>query len=118
MKAEIGGSKGSIHEGGVWPGKVEKRLRKSFQDFPLTSHLEHKEVDILVEITHYSSLLGTVEGFKDGMNPNYLLHKDGIQMNFRKLLLLDAELDYDDAGPNPKHDPRKGKPGIGGAKNP
>lgn len=27
--------------------------------------------------------------------------------------MLDAVLDYDDAGPNPKHDPRK-KPGPGG----
>lgn len=31
----------------------------------------------------------------------------------RKRLMLGAVLDYDDTGPNPKHDPRK-KPGPGG----
>lgn len=39
-----------------------------------------------------------------------------MQVNSRKLLALDAVLDYDYAGPNPKHDPR-GKKG-GGGKNP
>ncbi|XP_022844503.1 uncharacterized protein LOC111367714 [Olea europaea var. sylvestris] len=43
-------------------------------------------------------------------------HKGEMQVNSRKLLALDAVLDYDYAGPNPKHDPR-GKKG-GGGKNP
>lgn len=33
-------------------------------------------------------------------------------MKPRKLLMPDAVLDYDDAGANPKHDPRR-KPGNG-----
>lgn len=37
-------------------------------------------------------------------------------MKSRKLLEVDAMLDYDYPGPNPKHDPRKGR--GGGAKNP
>lgn len=36
-------------------------------------------------------------------------------MNSRKLLSHDAVLDYDDAGANPKHDPRKR--GGGGGRN-
>ncbi|EEF36131.1 uncharacterized protein LOC112535876 [Ricinus communis] len=54
---------------------------------------------------------GMVEGFREGMNPNHSLHKDVFQMiNTRKLLM--NMLDYDDTGPNTKHDPRKkgGKP--------
>lgn len=39
-----------------------------------------------------------------------------VQMNLRKLLVIDTVLDYDYTGANPKHD-RKGKPGSGG-KNP
>ncbi|CAK9146543.1 unnamed protein product [Ilex paraguariensis] len=65
----------------------------------------------------YSSS-GMVEGFNDGVNPFYRSHKDGVQLNSRKLPVLEALLlDYDDAGANSKHDPRKGKPGVGG-KNP
>ncbi|XP_061956021.1 uncharacterized protein LOC133677901 [Populus nigra] len=59
---------------------------------------------------------GLVEGFNEGMNSYPSLHKDGIQVNTRKLLLVD-ELDYDDAGANRRHDPR-GRPGVGGYKNP
>ncbi|KAI9157329.1 hypothetical protein LWI28_020736 [Acer negundo] len=57
---------------------------------------------------------GMVEGFKDDMHPKYSLYKDGIQMKkMRKLLMVDAVLDYDDAGANTKHDPPKKKPGGG-----
>ncbi|PRQ60474.1 uncharacterized protein LOC133717976 [Rosa rugosa] len=56
-----------------------------------------------------------VEGFKDGNDHHidHLLHK-GIKVNSRKLvMMLDATMhDYDDAGANPKHDPRR-KPGNG-----
>ncbi|KAJ4726690.1 putative Adenosylcobalamin-dependent ribonucleoside-triphosphate reductase [Melia azedarach] len=59
-----------------------------------------------------------VESFKvDSMLPVYSLHKDdGVGMKMRKLMSFehgDAVLDYDDAGANQKHDPRK-KPGPGG----
>ncbi|KAL5736930.1 hypothetical protein ACOSP7_031386 [Xanthoceras sorbifolium] len=56
---------------------------------------------------------GMVEGFKDDdMHPKNSLYKDGIQMKkMRKILILDAMLDYDDAGANTKHDPPKKKPG-------
>ncbi|KAL6345237.1 hypothetical protein AAG906_015720 [Vitis piasezkii] len=63
--------------------------------------------------------IGMAEGFKDGTSPIYLLHKDGTLVNSKKLLKLDAVLEYDYAEANPKHDPRKGKPGNGGGgKNP
>ncbi|KAJ6887838.1 hypothetical protein NC652_028973 [Populus alba x Populus x berolinensis] len=59
---------------------------------------------------------GLVEGFDEGMNSYPSLHQDGgIQVNTRKLLL--DELDYDETGPNRRHDPR-GRPGVGGYKNP
>ncbi|KAI3762371.1 hypothetical protein L1987_52800 [Smallanthus sonchifolius] len=44
-------------------------------------------------------------------------HKDWFRIHARKLSMLDAVLDYDDAGANPKHDPRRGK-GGGGGRNP
>ncbi|XP_050238861.1 uncharacterized protein LOC126688269 [Mercurialis annua] len=60
----------------------------------------------LLLIVPFSS--GMVEGFREITNPDYSIHKvkmDGNQMNSRKLLV--EVLDYDDTGPNPKHDPRK-----------
>ncbi|KAI3471232.1 hypothetical protein Pfo_027895 [Paulownia fortunei] len=60
---------------------------------------------------------GTIECSGMGMNPLRSLYKGGIQANSRKLLEFNAVLDYDYAGPNPKHDPR-GKKGGGGSKNP
>ncbi|XP_059434793.1 uncharacterized protein LOC132167785 [Corylus avellana] len=62
-------------------------------------------------------LSGIVEGFKDGTIPYHSLYKDGSRMKLRKLLELDSLLDYDDAGANPRHDPRR-KPGNGGGRNP
>ncbi|CAL5344167.1 unnamed protein product [Camellia sinensis] len=60
---------------------------------------------------------GIAEGLHDNVNPVYLHHKlKG--MNPRKLLVVDTVLDYDYTGPNPKHYPRKGKPGSSGSKNP
>ncbi|ESR54382.1 hypothetical protein WN944_014736 [Citrus x changshan-huyou] len=55
---------------------------------------------------------GMVDGFKINSihSDQQSLHKD---MSMRKRLMLGAVLDYDDTGPNPKHDPRK-KPGPGG----
>ncbi|PIN27107.1 hypothetical protein CDL12_00132 [Handroanthus impetiginosus] len=53
---------------------------------------------------------GMMEGFGVGMNP---LQKGRIGSNSRKLMGLDSMLDYDYAGPNPKHDPR-GRRGGGG----
>ena len=38
--------------------------------------------------------------------------QDGFRIHARKVLMLDdAVLDYDDAGANPRHDPRKGRGG-------
>ncbi|XP_018824631.1 uncharacterized protein LOC108994016 [Juglans regia] len=66
-----------------------------------------------------------VEGFKDRMNPNHhSLYKDGNRMimkyyyHSRKLQKLDSLLDYDDAGPNPKHEPNPRKNRPGGSRNP
>ncbi|CBI23028.3 unnamed protein product, partial [Vitis vinifera] len=65
---------------------------------------------LILLLTPLSS--GMAEGFKDGTSPIYLLHKDGTLVNSKKLLKLDAVLDYDYAEANPKHDPRRGKPVI------
>ncbi|XWS61353.1 hypothetical protein CRYUN_Cryun07bG0118700 [Craigia yunnanensis] len=55
---------------------------------------------------------GMVDGFQGGMQTKYSLEQGGMiqKSSSRKLLMLGAMLDYDDAGANPKHDPRK-KPG-------
>ncbi|KAM3233593.1 hypothetical protein BC332_15502 [Capsicum chinense] len=60
---------------------------------------------------------GPVEGLAYGVNRTYKLHKHVIRENPRKLLQLDAVLDYDNAGPNTKHDPR-GKKGGGSGNHP
>ncbi|KAK9075239.1 hypothetical protein SSX86_003560 [Deinandra increscens subsp. villosa] len=53
----------------------------------------------------------------DAARPVYSLHKqDGFRVHARKLSMLDAVLDYDDAGANPRHDPRRGR--GGGGRNP
>ncbi|KAA8540059.1 hypothetical protein F0562_026751 [Nyssa sinensis] len=62
---------------------------------------------------------GIVEGLGESTNRIYSLHKDGVPVNSRKLLVFHEVLDYDYAGSNPKHDPRKGKPvGGGNGRNP
>ncbi|XAR52191.1 hypothetical protein NMG60_11020127 [Bertholletia excelsa] len=53
----------------------------------------------------------SAEGFNRKVNPIYLIHKDRVQVNSRRLLVFDAVLDYDYAGANPRHDPRKGRSG-------
>ncbi|CAK7324205.1 unnamed protein product [Dovyalis caffra] len=64
-------------------------------------------VSLLLLAPLFSSDL--VEGFNEGMNQLHSLHKDGIQMINTRKLLLDV-MDYDEAGPSHKHDP-KGRPG-------
>uniref|UniRef100_K4C5Y8 Uncharacterized protein n=1 Tax=Solanum lycopersicum TaxID=4081 RepID=K4C5Y8_SOLLC len=53
-------------------------------------------------------------GHVEGVNRAYKLHKHVIGENPRKLLQLDTVLDYDNAGPNTKHDPRGKKGGSSG----
>ncbi|KAA8533583.1 hypothetical protein F0562_030983 [Nyssa sinensis] len=74
---------------------------------------------LVLLLLHIFLSSGIAEGFSDSMNHIYSVHKDGFPMNSRKLLVLDRMLDYDYAGPNPKHDPspRKGKPGGGNGRN-
>ncbi|KAI9097998.1 hypothetical protein K1719_025769 [Acacia pycnantha] len=53
---------------------------------------------------------GLVEGFRESQyRPCNLLDEDGMKMNSRKLLSHGFELDYDDAGPNPRHSRKPGK---------
>ncbi|XP_059306816.1 uncharacterized protein LOC132058283 [Lycium ferocissimum] len=56
---------------------------------------------------------GTVEGLGNGANRIYKLQKkNGLREIPRKLMMLDPVLDYDYAGPNPRHDPgrKRGHP--------
>ncbi|KAG6410058.1 hypothetical protein SASPL_128105 [Salvia splendens] len=55
---------------------------------------------------------GAVKGSDHG-TINHLLHKGEMGANSRKLLGMDIVLDYDDAGPNVKHDPRGRRGGKG-----
>ncbi|KAM1472172.1 hypothetical protein FF1_042105 [Malus domestica] len=74
---------------------------------------------LLLQVLYLSALLITplssgivTKGFKDGMDPINLLHKNGVEIISRKLRRLDATMqDYDDARYNHRHDPRR--PGIG-----
>ncbi|KAL8253260.1 hypothetical protein R6Q59_036953 [Mikania micrantha] len=44
---------------------------------------------------------------------------DGFRLHARKLSVFDHQLlDYDDAGANQRHDPRKGRGGGGGGRSP
>ncbi|XVF12694.1 hypothetical protein REPUB_Repub08aG0141200 [Reevesia pubescens] len=69
-------------------------------------------VSLLLIIMPNFSTYGMVEGFQDhGMQAKYSIEQGGmIQMSSSRKLLMGIMLDYDDAGANPKHDPRK-KPG-------
>ncbi|KAL3653657.1 hypothetical protein CASFOL_003338 [Castilleja foliolosa] len=58
---------------------------------------------------------GILKASCNGTNRLDLLHKEGYGANSRKLLQVDIVFDYGDAGPNPKHDPRRKG---GGGKNP
>ncbi|CAN4085688.1 unnamed protein product [Withania somnifera] len=48
----------------------------------------------------------TVEGLGNGVNRIHKFQKKMREIP-RKLMVVDAMLDYDYAGPNPRHDPRK-----------
>ncbi|XP_009784184.1 uncharacterized protein [Nicotiana sylvestris] len=54
---------------------------------------------------------GTVEGLGNGVNRIYKFQKNGIREIPRKLMMLDAVLDYDYAGPNPRHEPGRKRGG-------
>ncbi|XP_050386813.1 uncharacterized protein LOC126803103 [Argentina anserina] len=73
---------------------------------------------LLLSVLFFSLVSGNdiVEGIKDVNNDHHigqLFHKD-TKVNSRKLaMMLDATMhDYDNAGANPKHDPRR-RPGNG-----
>ncbi|KAI3950296.1 hypothetical protein MKX01_016944 [Papaver californicum] len=77
---------------------------------------------LLLLFSSYSSSGNFVEGFdvNGAMDPASLHEDNGkkiekIKIATRKLLAepYHAVLDYDYAGPNPKHEPRKSKPGGG-----
>ncbi|CAA2980193.1 Hypothetical predicted protein [Olea europaea subsp. europaea] len=80
------------------------------------------KISLLVSLFLLLFLLspGTSQGFGIGVNKVDLLHEGWrpgtlhVHANPRKLLKVDASLDYDYAGPNPKHDSR----GRRGGKNP
>ncbi|GAB4826182.1 hypothetical protein Ancab_009047 [Ancistrocladus abbreviatus] len=81
-------------------------------------HMAHSKISILLLLLLLiSSSSGICKGLNEGMSKLRFLIKEAKQINSRKLLDADTlQLDYDYAGPNPKHDPRKGK--GGGNRNP
>ncbi|KAK7317110.1 hypothetical protein RJT34_01073 [Clitoria ternatea] len=54
---------------------------------------------------------GLADGFRETMYPtDNLLYKDGVmKVKSRKLFTHDFVLDYDEAGPNPRHTKKPGK---------
>ncbi|XP_057452467.1 uncharacterized protein LOC130744294 isoform X2 [Lotus japonicus] len=53
---------------------------------------------------------GLAEGFRERVDHvHHSLYKGGMKMNSRKLFAHNFVLDYDEAGPNPKHTKRPGK---------
>ncbi|CAJ1974420.1 unnamed protein product [Sphenostylis stenocarpa] len=63
---------------------------------------------LLLLLIPLSSGLG--EGFRENMHPTHaLLLKDGMKVKSRKLFGHDFVLDYDEAGPNPRHSKKPGK---------
>ncbi|KAF5765731.1 hypothetical protein HanXRQr2_Chr15g0707161 [Helianthus annuus] len=67
----------------------------------------------LILIVYIFPVIGSTSDADHACSP----HKGQFRMHARKLSMLDAMLDYDDAGANPKHE-RKGKPGGSGGRNP
>ncbi|KAL9163093.1 hypothetical protein ABFS82_06G019300 [Erythranthe guttata] len=63
---------------------------------------------------------GIINLYGVGTNPLHLLPEGEVRAKTRKLMGFVQVLDYDYAGPNPKHDPRgkRGGGGGGGSKNP
>ncbi|KAH0707256.1 hypothetical protein KY290_011847 [Solanum tuberosum] len=56
---------------------------------------------------------GCTNGIQDVALPQGLQREVIGQMNMRKLLAVDATVDYDEGGPNFSHTPGKGNPPIG-----
>uniref|UniRef100_M1AVY7 Uncharacterized protein n=1 Tax=Solanum tuberosum TaxID=4113 RepID=M1AVY7_SOLTU len=56
---------------------------------------------------------GRTNGIQDVALPQGLQREVIGQMNVRKLLAVDATVDYDEGGPNFSHTPGKGNPPIG-----
>ncbi|PON81241.1 hypothetical protein TorRG33x02_229810 [Trema orientale] len=72
-----------------------------------TTHVLVSLIGLLLIIQLFS---GRVERFNEANNnPIHSLQEEGKRMKFswRKLAMLEAVLDYDDAEPNPRHDPRR-----------
>ncbi|KAJ8626164.1 hypothetical protein MRB53_019471 [Persea americana] len=75
-------------------------------------------VFLLLLLLH--SYSGEAQGVENVVEPPHRFHAEPThrfhKMNVRKLMLEDTLLEYDYGGPNTRHDPKRGKPGIG--KNP
>ncbi|ESW08496.1 hypothetical protein PHAVU_009G050700 [Phaseolus vulgaris] len=53
---------------------------------------------------------GLADGFRESMHPTHgLPSEDGMKVKSRKLFGHDFVLDYDEAGPNPRHAKKPGK---------
>ncbi|KAJ8616382.1 hypothetical protein MRB53_035754 [Persea americana] len=81
--------------------------------------MPHLMVFLFLLLLSHSFSSGKVEGAEGVEKPFYPFHMSTVQvMNGRKLMVDDAALfDYEEGGPNPRHDPRKPKP-AGVDKNP
>ncbi|KAK7410730.1 hypothetical protein VNO78_01754 [Psophocarpus tetragonolobus] len=74
----------------------------------MATHIKTLLLLLLFTLIPLSS--GLVKGFRENMLPSHsLLYKDGMKVKWRKLFVHDFVLDYDEAGPNPRHTKKPGK---------
>ncbi|KAF8033301.1 hypothetical protein BT93_D2032 [Corymbia citriodora subsp. variegata] len=79
----------------------------------------YNKMGIVILFMLFVNSYSAVMSFSEGENPAGSLSKVTGQRKLKELILLEAVLDYDKPGPNPKHDGKgKSSPGGGGNSNP
>ncbi|KZV56715.1 hypothetical protein F511_07637 [Dorcoceras hygrometricum] len=98
---------------------VDKKRKSWISDDDISSDVItiSSELQYIQSLATVQPVVGKVEGSRIDVDLVHLLPKVGIQENSRKLMRFQNMLDYDYAGPNPKH-ASKGKKGGGGSKIP
>ncbi|KAK3434176.1 hypothetical protein EUGRSUZ_D01706 [Eucalyptus grandis] len=80
----------------------------------------YNKMRIVILFMLFVNSYSAVMSFGEGENPAGSLSKVTSQRKWREMIMLEAVLDYDKPGPNPRHEQGKGKlaPGGGGTPNP